>query len=528
MTWLFIRFYLCVLVVLFLAWYIHGAVLKRRADAETARVIVTAHRGGARLVASELNAAQPEDRDLVLQKLRRQFDYPVEVIAQTDLPDSLRRQISGGDDVAYLRLAKKHCVVVALSGGAEVVRLGPFPNYDLPEIEQALGGWMRLGADKLEAATGDERHAVLDRLRERFDFPIDIAGREDLPDWPRGRIARGEDIVLYSPEPQPNDRWFAATPLSNGIEIVRFGPLPNFERIDQKAATTTLALVLFPAALAIALLLRPVARQLRHVERAAQAIATGDLSARVDQRRVRAAKPLAQAFNNMASRTEALVRTQRELLQAVSHELRTPLSRMRFAVELIETAKDDKQRKRRLQELDAATEELDELVGELLSYVRMETTELQPEPEQLSLQETLDVLIPKYAALYPSIQFEIGEDVGCDENVIVADRTGFERAIGNLLSNAGQHAKSRVTIGLERTDEATIVDVDDDGDGIPASERERVFEPFVRLENDANGKGAGLGLALVKRILTRHGGTIEVQTSPHGGCRVRTTWPSRE
>ena len=66
MTWLFIRFYLCVLVVLFLAWYIHGAVLKRRADAEMARVIVTAHRGGARLVASELNAAPPEDRKLVL------------------------------------------------------------------------------------------------------------------------------------------------------------------------------------------------------------------------------------------------------------------------------------------------------------------------------------------------------------------------------------------------------------------------------------------------------------------------------
>jgi len=528
MTWLFIRFYLCVLVVLFLAWYIHGAVLKRRADAETARVIVTAHRGGARLVASELNTSRPEDRKLVLQKLRKQFDYPVEVIASTDLSDSLQRQISAGDDVYYSRLEKRHCVVVALSGGAEVVRLGPFPNYDLPEIEQAIGGWMRLTADKLETVIGDERQAALAKMQERFDFPIEIAGHEDLPEWPRGRIARGEDVVFYSPTPQPNDRWFAATPLSNGKEIVRFGPLPSFERIDQKAATTTLAIVLLPAALAIALLLRPVARQLRHVERAAKTIAAGDLSARVDQRRVRAAQPLAQAFNNMASRTEALVRTQRELLQAVSHELRTPLSRMRFAVELIETAKDDEQRKQRLQELDAATEELDELVGELLSYVRMETTEPQLDLEHFSLHETLDTLIPKFAALYPSIQFEAGDDTALDENVIVADRTGFQRAIGNLLSNAGQHAQSRVKIGLERTDEATIVNVDDDGEGISASERERVFEPFVRLAGDANGKGAGLGLALVKRIVTQHGGTVDVQTSPLGGCRIRTTWPSRE
>ena len=158
----------------------------------------------------------------------------------------------------------------------------------------------------------------------------------------------------------------------------------------------------------------------------------------------------------------------------------------------------------------------------------METTEPQLELEHVSLQETLDVLPPQFAALYPSIQFEVGEDIERDENVIVADRTGFQRAIGNLLSNACQHAKSRVKIGLERTDEAMIIDVDDDGEGIPVSERERVFEPFVRLENDANGKGAGLGLALVKRIVTQHGGTVDVQTSPLGGCRIRTTWPSRE
>ena len=95
MTWLFIRFYLCVLVVLFLAWYIHATVLKRRADAEMARVIVTAHRGGARLVASELNAARPEDREQVLQNLRRQFDYPVEVIAQTGVFQAERNGIDG-------------------------------------------------------------------------------------------------------------------------------------------------------------------------------------------------------------------------------------------------------------------------------------------------------------------------------------------------------------------------------------------------------------------------------------------------
>ena len=527
MTWLFIRFYVCVLIVLFMAWYIHSAVVKSRADAEWERVIVEAHGGGARLVASELDASPPESREQVLKSLRERFAYPVDVIPLLELPSDPRQQISSGDDVACFRPGKRHCIVAALFGGAEVVRLGPLPDYDLPEIEQAFGGWMRLTADKLDAATPGERQTVLKELQERSDISIDIAGRKDLPDWPRGRIARGENIVLYPEDPQRNDRWFAATPLSDRTEVVCFGPFPSFERIEQKAATTTLALVLLPAALAIAVLLRPVARQLRRVEHAAQVIAAGDLSARVDERRVRSARPLAQAFNHMASRTETLVRTQRELLQAVSHELRTPLSRMRFAIDLIETAKDDEERKRRLESLDAATEELDELVGELLSYVRMETAEPRLDLEHVALQDTLDVLIPEYAGLYPSIQFQASGNGG-EESIIVADRTSFQRAIGNLVSNAGRYARSRVTVSMGQEDRATIVDVDDDGDGIPASEKDRIFEPFVRLEDDSNGNGAGLGLALVKRIVTQHGGTVQVLTSPLGGCRIRTTWPARD
>ncbi len=74
MTRLFIRFYLGVLIVLFLAWYIHGSVLKRRADEELARVMKEAHGGGARLVARELDASPPESRDQVLKSLRERFD----------------------------------------------------------------------------------------------------------------------------------------------------------------------------------------------------------------------------------------------------------------------------------------------------------------------------------------------------------------------------------------------------------------------------------------------------------------------
>ena len=130
MTRLFIRFYLGVLAVLFLAWYINGAVLKQRADADRARVIKEAHGGGARLVASEIDASPPEHRGRVLQRLRGRFDYPLDVISWVDLPGAPQRQFSNGDDVAYIRDEEnREFVVAALSSGSEVVRLGPFPEF---------------------------------------------------------------------------------------------------------------------------------------------------------------------------------------------------------------------------------------------------------------------------------------------------------------------------------------------------------------------------------------------------------------
>jgi two-component system, OmpR family, sensor histidine kinase RstB len=523
MTRLFVRIYLSVLVVLVVAWYIHGTVLQARNEAELARIVEKSHGGGARLVAHELDVTPLHLRDQLLAHIRKRFNHPLEVLPVAELPISIQRRLSGGEDVCSYQLEEGRTGIAAvLSGGSEVVVFGPFPDYSRKAIEDALAGWMRLTADKVAFDANHE--ATVAQLQKQFDYPVQLITRADLPEEQRTRIEKGEDIVFYT---LGNDQWFAATPLTPGADMLRFGPFFSIDRSEHKAAATTLALVLLPAALAIALLLRPVARQLRQVENAAKAITAGDLSARVDERRIGSARPLAQAFNSMAGRTETLLRTQRELLQAVSHELRTPLSRMRFAIDLIETAKDDAERKRRLDGLTAAAEDLDELVDELLRYVRMETAEPLLHKEPVGVQDVLDVLLPKYAVLHPSIDFRVTIQIEQDEKTAFVDRLGFHRVLGNLLSNAGRYAKSKVTIRAESIDGAIIIDVDDDGCGIPESERERVFEPFVRLDDctSENNRGVGLGLALVKRIVTRHGGSVELLASPLGGCRARTVWP---
>jgi two-component system sensor histidine kinase RstB len=501
-----------------------------------------AHSGGVRLVASELNAVASDERSDVLKRLQRKFKYPIRIVRRERLPSDAREQFDRGDDVVFYWVPRYGGLVATpLDDGEHVLNLGPFPDY--AHIERGLGGGLRIAADKLRDASdqGRERE-VLDELRYEFDYEIAIIEPSVLPVRARKRILDGENVVFY--ENDDESAAFIAVPLNDSESLVRFGPFPNFDIAEQRALATTLGFVLILAAIAIALLLRPVARDLRRVEGAARLIANGDLTARVGERRARTVQPLANAFDQMASRTETLVRTQRELLQAVSHELRTPLSRMRFAVELIGSAKDDAERKRRLTSLENSTEELDQLVGELLSYVRMET-ESQIVREPIDFSEALGQLLPNQSTLNPTIDFDfnghqltirsaselsdgdLGESNGrAPSTVVDADRKAFLRAIGNLLSNAGRHANSKVTVRAESVPGATIVDVDDDGDGIDEADRHRVLEPFVRLDDGTNGSGVGLGLALVNRIVAQHEGSVQVLDSPLGGCRVRTTWPT--
>ncbi len=473
---------------------------------------------------AELNTAKLEDRQATLLRIRRDFKYPVDLIPIADLPLSLRARVTRSNErIHSLRLANRgEFVVAALQDGQQAIRFGPFPDYSGIAIEDSLSGWMQLAVDKINNAAN--ARSACGEMQPIFDFPVVVVERHDVPLEARKRIENGREVVFYTPD---GEQYFAASALTKSNDFLRLGPFPSFERIDKKAAATTLAFVLLPAAVAIALLLRPISSQLRQVENAAKQIAAGELSARVDERRTGAARTLALAFNNMASRTEKLVESQRELLQAVSHELRTPLSRIRFAIELIETAKDESERAQRLKSLETASEELDELVAELLRYVRLETTQSNLQREPISVSEILELLVHKARDFRPSIQIDYRPTDSAVECYVEVDRQEFQRAIGNLLSNAVRHARERVTIGAQIVDSELIIDVDDDGKGIPEGDRERVLEPFVRLDNLAEGehRGVGLGLALVKRIVRNHNAYILIQSSPLGGCRVRTTWP---
>ena len=412
-------------------------------------------------------------------------------------------------------------------------------------VEQALSGGARLARDELLSAADFDR--AMATVADRFDYPVTLFPLDAEWLWPeaRERLRQGEVVLLGT------HIALALTPTDSGVSPPRddletvgltdygkdrggdnaaphtaegllFGPLPEFAGPSQTEVNLGYGVVFLMAAIAIAVLLRPVVFQMRAVERTAAAIAGGDLSARIDRSQAPQDLALVGAFNSMADRTEALLRSQRELLQAVSHELRTPLARIRFAADLVETAKSEEERQTRLDAIDSATQKLDDLVGELLTYVRLESDQLKGQPENVDLSALFSELIDIHATLHPKIEFRSLPQHPPAE--IFTDRKGLARAVENLLSNAARHAKHLVQVRSRDDQDGILIEVEDDGEGISSEDREKIFQPFVRL-GDSGQTGSGLGLALVQRIAKRQGGTIEVGSSPLGGARFTLRWP---
>lgn len=271
----------------------------------------------------------------------------------------------------------------------------------------------------------------------------------------------------------------------------------------------------------------PYWRQLRKISNAAVAFGDGALDTRVEISKISTLVLLAQAFNTMADRIQQLISSHKELTNAVSHELRTPLSRLRFGLEMLETTEDPEKRRGYARGLRADVAELDELVSEMLTFARFdrEKPEMHVGIHHLEafLRQVIAESIPEDHPVHCYLHCHLDQ---------TSSHASFEpkymaRAIGNLLQNALSYAEEHIDVVVERNDEICSIHIDDDGPGIPAEDREKVFEPFIRLDASRSrfSGGYGLGLAIVIRIMKWHNGQAAASGSPQGGARLTISWP---
>jgi len=312
--------------------------------------------------------------------------------------------------------------------------------------------------------------------------------------WRRG--PGGPNFTLQLPD----GRWLVAR------QVRERGVNPTFW------ITAFLALV----ALAVAVGAYPVVRGLgRRLERLKAGVEQfgEDLGARVKVEGRDEVAALAQSFNRSADRIEQLVAAHRLLIANCSHELRTPLARIAVAAEMLGEGADAKTRASLKQDV----EELDQLIEQILLASRLEAV------STLEHREPVDLLA---LAAEEAAHFDLG--VTGQSVTVSGDRLLLRRLVRNLLENARRYAgDGPVAVSVAVEGGRAVLEVSDHGPGVPATERQRIFEPFYRLAGGSeNGRGSGLGLALVLDIARRHGGDAICLAAESGGSRFRIDLPA--
>lgn len=276
------------------------------------------------------------------------------------------------------------------------------------------------------------------------------------------------------------------------------------------------------------LLSRGMTSPLREMTSAARAMATGDYSRRVRATSRDEVGDLAKAFNRMSADLEAVDQQRRELVANVSHELRTPVSALRAVLEnLVDGVSEPDPAT--LRAALTQTERLSRLVRDLLDLSRIEAGVVPLDLEPVDLADFLQAVTDEAAMADRPVGYVV--DVTPDDLCVHADRERLHQLVANLLDNAGRHSPSGGTVtvrGCTDGNGRVLVDVIDEGSGIPPDQRNAVFERFTRGNGHSSGDGGtGLGLAIAQWVVQLHGGSIAV-VEAESGCHIRVALPDRK
>ena len=412
----------------------------------------------------------------------------------------------------YLQLWGLLVALFLVAGGAhEVLTWVPLSDAERALEEAWVAPGLRLAVASVATTSPDGRAEVVETLRWAYRTEVDVVSLSGLPPGTQQELQAQGEAVSWA---RGGVTLWIAIPRDDGVsEALVVGPLPTFAPPDPISRGFLLVLVSTGFAFAIGLSLRPLDAQHRRMARALKDLSEGRPPDRVGP----SPAPVGATFDLLATRIQASSEARRAMLQAASHELRTPLSRLRLGLQLLALQDDAALRAERRQALDGDIAEIDRLVEELLELAR--TQEAPPlQPIDLAVASEVRRLWIRRGLACP--EMVLHEPPG---GSVWADPMGFDHALGNALMNATVHGAQEVWVRFERTVDGSVVYVDDDGPGILPADRERLLEPFQRGDSDHSGHG--LGLAIVRRVLARHGGRAWLDEAPEGGLRVAMLWP---
>jgi signal transduction histidine kinase len=394
-------------------------------------------------------------------------------------------------------------------------------------LETASGGGLRFWLADESAVDPEEAEATGPRLGARLAAMLgDQADREILVDfedqdhgahWPwRGHWFDDDDDekghrAWRHRRPGPFN-LLIATRLADGRWLNLETLLPPAPRVWGRAALTYLVITALALSLVVVLMVRRITRPMAALAAAAERAGRGEAVAPLPEVGPLDIRQTTRAFNRMHDRLQRFVQDRTRMLAAMSHDLRTPITSLRLRAEFIE----DEEIKAKVLE---TLEEMQRMTEATLAFAR----------EEAAAEDTRTVDL---AALVESVVADLA-DLGQEVAFAPADRLpyacrplGIKRALRNLIENAVRYGK-RARLRLERGPDSLRITIDDDGPGIAAADAERVFQPFVRLEESRSAAtgGIGLGLSIARSIIRGHGGEIDLLNRAEGGLQAVVTLP---
>jgi signal transduction histidine kinase len=340
------------------------------------------------------------------------------------------------------------------------------------------------------------------------------------------RLQPGQSTRIVTP--LDDDEFVAvaeAAETSEGLRIVVVARA-LVDVLDTTTVVTQLLIIGLPVLLAVVALTTwfAVGRALAPVDAIRREV--DEISAAQLHRRVPLPKAddeigrLAATMNRMLARLESARNSQRRFVSDASHELRSPITTIRQHAE-VALAHPDQMTSQELADVVLAEQQrMQRLVEDLLLLARADEhvpfSRAPVDLDDLAFEEGHRLRSTTSAAVDTS---------GVGAARVQGDADALRRVLRNLGENAARHALSRVAISLEARGGDAVLTVDDDGPGIPESERERVLGRFVRLDEarSRDGGGSGLGLSIVDEVVRAHGGSLSISQSPLGGARIQVT-----
>jgi len=397
--------------------------------------------------------------------------------------------------------------------------------------EQQARGVAELVAQHLSAHPVLQWNELLEKLNRQFGFSLKRVPpfQVELDDEKKHRLFNDEQAVAtFSGNRGGNTQITAYKLLTETGEVLMLGPQQLFNWYPFELMAVLVVFALAFVGFGVYMLVKPLETRLSGLEKAVLRIRGGDMNARAPVEGADAIGQLAGTLNGMTEHIQRLLNSQKELTRAVSHELRTPVARIRFGLEMMIDAMNDEQRLKAADAIDQDIEQLDKLIDEILTYSKLEEGTPVLDFVMIDVDQLLRRLEQESQALAGKKQVVyMAPDLPEERRFAEGEERYVHRVVQNLVGNALRYARSRVVISYGVMGDVFRIDVEDDGPGIPESDRKRVFQPFTRLDDSrtrASG-GYGLGLSIVERIAYWHGGRARVAESSMGGAKFSFLWP---